>query len=432
MMRFLFKHLVLTFAIIALTIGAQAQDFEKYFSDSTLRVDYILSGNVKSQSIAVDGMSRMPGWYGKRQNLTSFPVHGAATIDMRLAATGKLIYSHTFSTLFQEWLDLDDSHLAPKAFECVELLPMPRDSVIVTVNLYNHRQQVTSTIEHKVNPTDITIVHKGEGNQVPKYVVLNEPKQKDKVINIAFVAEGYTQEQMNDYLADCKKGVEGLFGFEPYKHLRDRFHVIAVLTPSQDSGPSIPSEGVWHNTAMGSSFDTFGMARYLTTLRIKQMHDAIAGTPYEHIIVMVNTERYGGGGIYNTLNLLMTKHKLFIEVLVHEFGHSFAGLADEYAYEGEEPNDFPLDVEPWSPNITTLVNFDSKWKDLMPGGKIIIKTTDDKNYDTQTIGLYEGAGCVLKGVYRPTPNCMMKTLKIPTFCPVCSRSIEDIINFYTK
>lgn len=430
-MRIFFRYLVVLLALLWSTSG-QGQDFEKYFSDSTLRVDYILSGNLKSQSIAVDGMSRMPGWYGKRQNLTSFPVHGAATIDMRLAATGELIYSHTFSTLFQEWLDLDDAKLSPKAFECVELLPMPRDSVVVTVNLYNHRQQVTSSIEHKVYPTDITIVHKGEGENVPEYVVLNEPARSDKVINIAFVAEGYTQEQMDDYLVDCKKGVEGIFGFEPYKHLRDRFRVIAVLTPSQDCGPSIPSEGVWHKTAMGSSFDTFGMARYLTTLRIKQMHDAIAGTPYEHIIVMVNTDRYGGGGIYNTLNLLMTKHKLFIEVLVHEFGHSFAGLADEYAYEGEEPNDFPLDVEPWSPNITTLTDFSSKWKDLMPSGKAIISTADEKNYDTETIGLYEGAGCVLKGVYRPTPNCMMKTLKVPVFCAVCNRTIERIIDFYTK
>ena len=431
-MKIRLKHIVLTIFLLAVVAIVRAQEFEKYFSDSTLRIDYILSGNVNSQSIAVDGMSRIPGWHGKRQNLTSFPVHGAATIDMRLAATRELIYSHTFSTLFQEWLDLDDARHAPKAFECVELLPMPRDSVVVTVNLYNQRHEVTSTIKHKVYPTDCTIARKGEGDIVPQYVILNEPANKEKAINIAFVAEGYTQEQMDDYLDDCKKGVEGLFGFEPFKKMRDRFRVTAVFTPSRDSGPSIPSEGVWHSTAMGSSFDTFGMARYLTTLRIKQMHDAIAGTPYEHIIVMVNTDRYGGGGIYNTLNLLMTKHKLFIEVLVHEFGHSFAGLADEYAYEGEEPLDYPLNVEPWAPNITTLTDFASKWKDMMPSKKAIISTTDDKNLDTSTIGLYEGAGCVLKGVYRPTPNCMMKTLKVPIFCPVCSKAIEEIINFYTK
>lgn len=426
------KHLVITILLIFLSIGAKAQDFETHFKDSTLRIDYILSGNINSQTIAIDGLSRMPGWYGKRKNLTSIPVHGAATIDMNLAATGELIYRHTFSTLFQEWLDLDDSHHAPKAFECVELLPMPRDSVIITVNLYNLRHEVTATIKHKVYPNDYTIIHKGEGDNVPDYFILNQPSNPQKAINIAFVAEGYTQEQLFDYLDDCKKGMEGLFSFEPFKHLRDRFRIIAVMTPSQDSGPSIPSEGVWHKTAIGSSFDTFGMARYLTTLRIKQMHDALAGTPYEHIIVMVNTDRYGGGGIYNTLNLLMTKHKLFIEVLVHEFGHSFAGLADEYAYEGEEPNDYPLDVEPWAPNITTLVDFDTKWRDMIAGEKLYISTSDDKNYDTSTVGLYEGAGCVLKGVYRPTPNCVMKTLKVPVFCPVCNKAIKDIIDFYTK
>lgn len=416
--------------LLSLTI-AHAQDFNKHFVDSTLRLDYILSGDVNSQHIALDGMSRLPGWYGKQQHFTEIPTHGAATIEMRLAATGELIYLHTFSTLFQEWLDLDDSHLAPKAFECVELLPMPRDSVVVTVNLYNHRHEVRATIEHKVYPTDPTIVHKGE-KDVPQYVTLNKVARPERGINIAFVAEGYTQEQMDDFLNDCRKGVEGLFGFEPFKKMRDRFNVIAVLTPSRDSGPSIPSEGVWHNTAIGSSFDTFGIPRYLTTLRIKQMHDALAGTPYEHIIVMVNTDRYGGGGIYNTLNLLMTKDKRFIEVLVHEFGHSFVALADEYAYEGEEPNDFPLNIEPWPKNITTLADFDSKWKDLMPNDQIVISKADEKNYDTETVGLYEGAGCVLKGVYRPTPNCMMKTLKIPKFCPVCTRAIQELIDFYTK
>ncbi len=428
-MRTVLGFLVLWLAVSSATISAK--DFDKHFSDSTLRIDYILSGDVHGQAISLEGMSRMPGWHGKRQHFTEIPVHGAATIEMRLAATGELIYLHTFSTLFQEWLDLDDAHLAPKAFECVELLPMPRDSVVVTVNLYNHRHEVTATINHKVSPTDRTIVHKGE-TDVPQYVTINQATRPERGINIAMVAEGYTQEQMQDFLDDCNKGVEGIFSFEPFKSNRDRFNIIAVLTPSRDSGPSIPSEGVWHSTAIGSSFDTFGMERYLTTLRIKQMHDALAGTPYDHIIVMVNTDRYGGGGIYNTLNLLMTKHKLFIEVLVHEFGHSFGALADEYAYPGEEPNDFPLDVEPWAHNITTLVDFGSKWKDLMPAGKTTISLADDKNLDTTTIGLYEGAGCVLKGVYRPTPNCMMKTLKVPEFCPVCSRSLQQIIDFYTK
>ena len=155
---------LLSTVLLALCIGHYAlcidKDFNKHFVDSTLRIDYILSGNVESQAISLDGMSRMPGWHGKRQHLTQIPMHGDATISMRLASTGEEIYQHTFSTLFQEWLDLDDAKLAPKAFECVELLPMPRDSVVVTVNLYNHRHQVRASLEHKVYPTNCTIVRK--------------------------------------------------------------------------------------------------------------------------------------------------------------------------------------------------------------------------------------------------------------------------------
>ena len=414
---------------VALTCAAQAQDFGKYFCDSTLRIDYTLTGNTTSQGIALDGMSRMPGWYGKRAHMAEVPVRGAAEVTMQLASTGEVIYRQAFSTLFQEWLDLPDAQREPKSFECVQLLPMPRDSVVVRVTLFNPRQEPTATIEHGVNPHDYTLRHIGE--DAPSYVVLNEPADPVYAINIAFIAEGYTQEQMDDYLEDCRKGVEGLFGFEPFKSLCDRFRVIAVCTPSHDSGPSIPSEGIWHETTLGSSFDTFGMDRYLTTLRMKRMHDLLAGTPYEHIIVMVNTDKYGGGGIYNSMNLLMTKHKKFIEVLVHEFGHSFVGLADEYAYEGEETNDFPRDIEPWAPNITTLTDFDSKWKDMLPDSFALpITTTDSDNLDTSTLGLYEGAGCCLIGVYRPCPNCMMRTLKVPVFCPVCRKAIASVINWY--
>lgn len=423
------KLCLLLLVTTLLFINCQAQDFKKYFSDSTLRIDYTLTGNADGQAVALDAMSRMPGWYGKRVHMAEVPVRGAAEVTMQLASTGEVIYRQAFSTLFQEWLDLPDAQHHPKSFECVQLLPMPRDSVVVRLTLFNPRHEATATIVHGVNPKDYTL--RRIGDKAPSYVVLNEPADPKHAINIAFVAEGYTPKEMDDYLEDCRKGTEGLFSYEPFKSLRNRFRIIAVCTPSQDSGPSIPSEGVWHETTLGSSFDTFGMDRYLTTLRMKRMHDLLAGAPYEHIIVMVNTDKYGGGGIYNSMNLLMTKHKKFIEVLVHEFGHSFAGLADEYAYEGEEMNDFPRDIEPWAPNITTLADFGSKWKDMLPEQLALeIEHTDNDNLDTATLGLYEGAGCCLKGVYRPCPNCMMRTLKVPIFCPVCRKAIARVINHY--
>lgn len=200
--------------------------------------------------------------------------------------------------------------------------------------------------------------------------------------------------------------------------MRNRFNIIAVKAPSADSGTSEPSKGVWKNTALHSHFDTFYSNRYLTTLRLKTVHDWLAGLPYEHIIILVNTHQYGGGGILNSYNLSMTHHPSFKPVVVHEFGHSFAGLADEYAYDFEEIPMYPPDIEPWEQNITTKVKFSDKWQDMM--GKV------------PSVGLIEGAGYSLKGIYRASHDCRMRTNDTPEFCPVCQRAIQRVIDFYTK
>ena len=155
----------------------------------------------------------------------------------------------------------------------------------------------------------------------------------------------------------------------------------------------------------------------------------MAGTPYEHIIVLVNTSEYGGGGILNSYNLSMTHHPLFQKVVVHEFGHSFAGLADEYAYEQEQLSIHPLDIEPWEPNITSLVNFKGKWENLLP-----------KKYEVPTpvvgnkkkIGLYEGAGYQMKGMYRGQEDCRMRSNNVPYFCTICQNHLRNLIRFYTE
>lgn len=205
---------------------------------------------------------------------------------------------------------------------------------------------------------------------------------------------------------------------------------MAVEAVSQESGTSEPSKGIWKNTALHSHFDTFYSNRYLTTLHLKDMHNLLAGIPYEHIIVLVNSDRYGGGGILNSYNLTSTHHKHFKPVVVHEFGHSFAGLGDEYAYETEENPIYPSSIEPWEPNLTTLANFKSKWADMVTEGTPI--PTPENEVKAGTIGAYEGAGYSLKGVYRPSVDCRMRTNKNPDFCPVCTRAIKQLIDFYTQ
>lgn len=234
---------------------------------------------------------------------------------------------------------------------------------------------------------------------------------------------------MDDFINDARIANDALFAHEPFNSLKSRFNIIAVKSPSLESGTSEPSNGIWRNTALDSHFDTFYSKRYLTTLHLKKLHDWLAGTPYEHIIVLVNTDHYGGGGILNSYNLSMTKHNLYRPVVVHEFGHSFAGLGDEYAYEYEDIPMYPHDIEPWEPNLTTLADFHGKWENLIsPKTKIPTPIGKDKT----KVGVYEGAGYSMKGVYRALPDCRMRTNENPEFCIVCRETITDLINFYTE
>ena len=185
--------------------------------------------------------------------------------------------------------------------------------------------------------------------------------------------------------------------------------------------------------ALSSHFDTFYSDRYLTTLHLKDLHNWLAGTPYEHIIVLVNSDKYGGGGILNSYNLTTCHQKWFKPVVVHEFGHSFAGLADEYAYEQEQIPMYPHDVEPWEKNITTLADFHGKWENMIDKKtKIPTPLSKKEKEAVSKVGVFEGAGYSVKGVYRGVQDCRMRINETPEFCPVCKKALQDIIDFYTK
>ena len=301
---------------------SRAQTFEAYFTDQTLRIDYHFAGDANRQDIALDELCAIPRWYGKRQRLAEVPVEGNGQIIVRAHQTQDVIYRNSFSTLFQEWLTYPEAQQVRKSFENVFLVPMPRDTVDITIELYNNRRETVAQLTHQVVPTDILIKHVGE-RQVTPYETLTRPADSTRCIHIAYLAEGYTEEEMDLFMEDARTANEALFAHEPFKSMKDRFQVIAVKAPSKESGTSEPRNGIWKNTALHSHFDTFYSDRYLTTLQLKDMHDWLAGTPYEHIIVLVNTEQYGGGGILNSYNLSMTHHKKFKPVVVHEFGHSF-------------------------------------------------------------------------------------------------------------
>ncbi|MBR1593662.1 MAG: peptidase M64 [Alloprevotella sp.] len=419
------KKLTLTLlAIAAANIGvcAQSLDFGR-----TLRVDYIFSGDVARQEISVSELTSFKGWAGRRQNLDRLPLKGNGQITMADARTGNTLYCHSFSTLFQEWLNSEEATHTRKAFENVFLLPMPTDSARITVRLLGNHERLLAEYTHTVRPADI-LLRPLDGLATAPHRYILQSGSAEECIDVAMVAEGYTADEADDFYAKAQEASDALFAHEPFKHLKNRFNIVAVALPSQDSGVSIPGQGVWKQTALGSQFNTFYSDRYLTTLNLRRLNDALAGIPYEHIIILANTDNYGGGGIYNSYTLSMTKHHFFRPVVVHEFGHSFAGLADEYFYDDQYTQFYYADTEPWEQNLTTLKDFQSKWADMLPEGTPV-PTPATKSREG-AIGVYEGGGYQSKGVYRPFQECRMKINEWPEFCAVCQRAIECLVDFY--
>ena len=391
--------------MLPLTLSAQEQ---------TLRVDYMFSGTDKSVEISLDEMSCFDGWAGRRTNLKEVPVRGNGQIFMTDTESGDTLYRMSFSTLFQEWQTTEEATKVRKSFENVFLLPMPSAKAKVNVHLYDFFGNIVASLNHEVDPSDVLIRHLTP--LAPEHKYLLQSGTPEEKIDVAIVAEGYTAEEMSTFYADAQTAMEAILRHEPFGTYKERFNFVAVALESEDSGVSVPGQGEWKNTALKAHFDTFYMDRYLTTLRLKNMHDRLCGIPYEHIVILANTDTYGGGGIYNSYTLTTAHHPAFKPVVVHEFGHSFAGLADEYFYDDQYVEYYYPGTEPWEQNITTLADFESKWKDMLDAGQA---------------ELLEGAGYQSKGVYRPADDCRMRTNRPDHFCPVCQRAIARIIDFYT-
>ena len=402
-------------ALLLSSFSAQAQNFDDYFEDKTLRLDYTFAGDATRQQIFVDELVSLPRWYGRKQHLAELPLKGNGQITVRSLADGMVIYRHSFSSLFQEWVSTAEAKQTQKSFENVFLVPFPKSPVEIKVELFDYHDQVITRLTHKVDPKDILIRKAGE-RQITPHVTLQQAADTARCIRVAFVAEGYQQQEMDVFLNDCRIAMESLYEHEPFKQNQLKFNMVAVMPPSVESGTSEPNKGIWKNTPLGSHFDTFYSERYLTTLHLKKLHDVLAGIPYEHIIVLVNTDRYGGGGIYNSYNLTYAHGKHFRPVVVHEFGHSFGGLGDEYPYGDDDPMYF-ADTEPWEPNLTTKHDFNGKWENLIKDKKA---------------GFIEGGGYLSKGVWRGYENCRMRTNEEPEFCLVCQQALQRLIDFYTK
>jgi hypothetical protein len=263
----------------------------------------------------------------------------------------------------------------------------------------------------------------------PYFMVHYSGKSSEK-LDIVFIPEGYTKDEMGKFNKDCKRLSSVLFNHSPFKENENKINIWGVEAPSNESGTDIPGKGIWKNTLLNTKFYTFDTERYLMTSNYFAVRDIAANAPYDQIYILVNTNKYGGGAIYNFYSETAVDNERSDYIFVHEFGHGLGGLADEYGNDKTYEDMYPLDTEPWEPNITTLVNFESKWKNMIEPGTPI-PTPEEEKYKNK-IGVFEGGGYVGKGVYRPTMNSIMNSFTTTEFNEVCKDAIKRIINFYSE
>ncbi len=465
--------------------------YEDYFEKATLRIDYYHTGNANEEWITIDRLYRQPIWAGSQTYLTDNFNNGNYYLKIYDKAGKRLLYSKGFNSYFGEYKTTGPAIQGVKrTYAETALIPFPKDTIQFTISLRDSLQRLKEIFRREINPSSHSIIQEKRniGVEVIPQHVTGEPVHK---MDLVIVGEGYLKEEYEKFKEDLAHFTEILFTYAPYSLYRDSFNIYGVFFPSLEKGCDEPTHGVYKNTALDASFNSLGSPRYLLTENVHRLYDLASAAPCDAVVIMVNHKRYGGGGIYNFFATFTSDNYWSDFVFIHEFGHSFAGLADEYytsptAYE----QFYPPNVEPLEPNITALLNPDQlKWKHLLQRGIPLPTPWNKEEYDRTSmnyqkkrgelnsriarleragadslqiartkkeadelsrffeakldslilhdtyhdkVGAFEGAGYVSHGLYRPMIDCIMNRKKAKTFCQVCREAIEKVIKRYTE
>ena len=418
------------FLLVAFYASFLAQiNFNKYFENAAMRVDIFQAGDANEEEIFLKEIKREPYFSGSRKNLIDTLNLGYYYFYVRSVPDGKLIFSKGFSTLFQEWQSTEEAKSVRKAFSYSLRFPYPKDTVTVEIKRRGRNGKFHALFSMAIDPKSYLIK-----NDTPKNYAFEKiagEKNHESALDIVFLPEGYRKSDSIKFRKDCKRFADFLFSYPPFDKAKNSINIRAVYAWSDEKGADIPGDSIYKRTLLGASFYTFDSERYLMIEDYHHLADIAACVPYDQIYVLVNTDKYGGGAIYNFYNVTCVDNPRSELVFIHEFGHGLSGLADEYYTSDVSYRDYyDLSVEPWEKNITTLVDFKSKWENLVPAD-VPIPTPDDSLYYGK-IGVFEGGGYVAKGVYRPSHNSIMKSLKAKGFNEVCKRAILEVIGFFSK
>lgn len=409
--------------VMPLILSAMTLEYDEFFEDETLNVELIHSGRYGMEFYRIENMYGAGRWAGSKTRLIDATNYGVHRVEVY--SDKKLIYSRNYCSLFEEWSTTAAGKRDCRAFEEVVRVPMPKEIITLRISSKNERGVWKEVFADKIDPLRIG---SPSLDRVCRPFPLSYAGDINKKLDVVILPAGYSIEDSAKLRRDIKMFGEFMFSKPPFDGLRDRINVWGVEYFSEYSGiPGLKGSGLESETELGLSYNTFGSPRYLMSENLFNIHSLLRDTPYDQIVIMCNSNVYGGGGIYNFYaTSYVNPNNSF--VLIHEFGHSFAALGDEYSDNDSDLEGAYKNVEPWQPNITALKDFSKKWKDMV-GKKVPIPTPCTPEYE-DVVGVYEGAAYSAKGLYRPYQDCLMRSDK--PFCPVCVREILNMMELYTE
>ncbi|MCL7972228.1 MAG: IgA Peptidase M64 [marine benthic group bacterium] len=455
--------------------GQDPGSFEDHFELRTMRVDYFHTGGLGREIVALDRVVSDGPWAGSLTQRLDDTNLGKYMFEVVDAGTGQVLYSRGFASIYGEWETTGEAARRYATFHESLRFPWPRHPVRVVLSKRGDSDKFEQIWEAPVDPSSRFVNPAPPPPQGQVWTVFQNGPPTEKV-DLVLLSEGYTAAEMDKFHADVARLVERLFATEPFRSRQQDFNVWAIDLPSAETGVHRPHVGEHRRTPVSAEYNIFDSERYLLTFDNRRLRDVLSAAPYEFVEILVNEAQYGGGGIYNFQSTTAVDTEFADYVFVHEFGHHFAGLADEYytssvAYEtGAE-----VQPEPWEPNVTALEDPDRlKWGDLVeagtpvptPWGKaqyeeharsiqarrqaLIDAQAPEEQFDalfeeqkliesellhlmehSGKVGAFEGAMYEPHGLYRSETDCIMFT-RTDYFCRVCQRAIERVIDLYSS
>lgn len=420
------------------TAAASDLSYDRWFTDEALRVELYHAGGAHDDQYMFDRAVREPLWPGTRRVLLDVTGYGKYRFRVQDLATGATIFSQGYCTLFGEWQATPEALELKRrrTFEESVRFPFPRAPVRLILDRREDvpgpdgRGEFREVFRVDIDPASHLVARDPLDDRYP-LLALHQNGDPRERIDILILGDGYTAAEMEKYRRDARRFASILLADPAFAPHHGLINIWGLETPSRDSGPDEPRKGLYRDTVVGTTFNTFDSERYLTTSHDRALRETAAHAPYDTLYVLVNTSRYGGGGIYNQWAIFPSDNEYDDYVFLHEFGHSFAGLGDEYFDSGTSYDEafYPAGVEPWEPNITALLpGRPLKWQSLVAAGTPI-PTPDDEAH-AAVVGVFEGAGYKAKGLYRPYRDCRMFHKGRVPFCPVCAASFETVIRLY--